>query len=601
MPIVTLNARYKSATVDEFIEQHALDVGPRGIYIKTESPIPLGTLLEFEIQIAGKQPVIAGVGRVVWRRDTAHEGPNRPVGVGVKFVKVSKASQEVIDKIVSTRADAGKRYDSEAEMPSPAGDAAQSAPADPPAQSAPRVPGAQPAVAAPVRRPFRAKQTLMGVGASLPPVVSPPLPPPVAPPRRPNSLSAPPAPHPPPHRPSRSAPTKDPDDDEKEDLTLMGDLPEMPEERKTTLVGVGAPVLPAGGHRLPRPLAPPRRSHVPPPISPTPSRPAAKAPMFPDDLDSDMDPDEQTRMQPVADLDPKPSAMRPRASLPPALGPPRRADGRSRPPRSLSPEPFELPPEPVELAPEPEIPDADVFEPEPDLPDPQPTALQMPVLPQATPGPPLPPEPPRAPTPRYEPRPALPAQALMSTQPTRVRSQRVKLVGIAGAALLASAGLVLIATHPWTGGGPSQPAGAMTTAALPATTAKTQPVTTASAAAAPVASPAVAATAPPPVTATPTATAVQTAAEVATHPPVAAPPPPPPPPEPPAGPEPAAVATTAPAPARPRAVAPTATATATATSPVTATPSPAPVAKATPTSAQPAPRAAKPARIDDGF
>ncbi len=593
MPIVTLNARYKSATVDDFIGQHALDVSARGIYIKTESPIPLGTLLEFEIQIAGKLPVIAGVGRVVWRRDMAHVGPNRPVGVGVKFVKVSKASQEVIDKIVSTRPDAGKRYDSEAEMLS--GDAAQSAPAAAVAPPATRVPGAQPAVASPAKRPFRAKQTLMGVGASLPPVSAPPLPPPVAPPRRPNSLSAPPAPHPPPHRAATMAADSD-DDLEKEDLTLMGDLPEMPEERKTTLVGVGAPILPGAGQRLPRPLAPPRRGHVRPPIPSTPPPPAARA-MFPEDLD-DMDPDEQTRMRPVAELDPKP-AMRARSSLPPAVGPPRRGDPLSRPPPSLS---FDLPPEPVEPARDSEIPDADVFEPE-ELPAaPEPPALQMPVLPQATPGPPLPREPPRAPTPRYEaPRPALATQTIMSTRRARVNDRRVKVVGIAGAGLLASAALVLLATHPWSRGGTSQPAGSITTAALPAATAKAQAAPVASATA--TGTPVLAATASPVVTAPPTATAIQAVAEAETHPPVAAPPPPP---APPARVEPViatAAPAPAPAPARPRAVAQTATATPTASPPATPAPSPAPVAKAPPASAQPAPtsRAAKPPRIDDGF
>lgn len=67
--IVSLNVRYKSATVDEFIENHALDVSRGGIYVKTGSPFPPGTLLKFEIRLASDQAVITGVGRVVWKRD----------------------------------------------------------------------------------------------------------------------------------------------------------------------------------------------------------------------------------------------------------------------------------------------------------------------------------------------------------------------------------------------------------------------------------------------------------------------------------------------------------------------------------------------------
>src|SRR5450432_3953602 len=56
--IVSLNVRYKSATVDEFIDNHAMDVSKGGIFIKTSTPFPQGTLLKFEIRLAGDQSVI---------------------------------------------------------------------------------------------------------------------------------------------------------------------------------------------------------------------------------------------------------------------------------------------------------------------------------------------------------------------------------------------------------------------------------------------------------------------------------------------------------------------------------------------------------------
>src|SRR6202035_4570996 len=49
--IVSLNVRYKSATVDEFIENHSYDVSKGGIFIKPPAPFPPGTLLKFEIRI----------------------------------------------------------------------------------------------------------------------------------------------------------------------------------------------------------------------------------------------------------------------------------------------------------------------------------------------------------------------------------------------------------------------------------------------------------------------------------------------------------------------------------------------------------------------
>ena len=115
--IVSLNVRYKSATVDEFIENHAHDVSRGGIYIKTANPFPPGTLLKFEIRLASDQAVIAGVGRVVWKRDAGTSNGERPAGMGVKFIKIDEPSKTVIDRLVNTKSDAGKAYESEAEMP----------------------------------------------------------------------------------------------------------------------------------------------------------------------------------------------------------------------------------------------------------------------------------------------------------------------------------------------------------------------------------------------------------------------------------------------------------------------------------------------------
>ena len=103
--IVSLSVRYKSATVDEFIENHAHDVSRGGIYIKTATPFPQGTLLKFEIRLSSDQTVITGVGRVVWKREAA--AGDQPAGMGVKFIKVDDSSKVVIDRLVTTKSDAG--------------------------------------------------------------------------------------------------------------------------------------------------------------------------------------------------------------------------------------------------------------------------------------------------------------------------------------------------------------------------------------------------------------------------------------------------------------------------------------------------------------
>jgi uncharacterized protein (TIGR02266 family) len=198
--IVSLNVRYKSATVDEFIENHSHDVSKGGLFIKTASPFPPGTLLKFEIRIAGDKAVIAGVGRVVWKRETSQAGPDAPAGMGVKFIKIDDSSRVVIDKLVLSRGDGKNAYDEgggdagsatapsepPAALPRPAvaarpgGPDALARPSTPAAKDAPRPGGtasAAPSSAASSQpAPFRptpsaakfsvpAKATMMGLGA----------------------------------------------------------------------------------------------------------------------------------------------------------------------------------------------------------------------------------------------------------------------------------------------------------------------------------------------------------------------------------------------------------------------------------------------------
>src|SRR6516162_7251386 len=101
--VLSMTVRYKSATVDEFIEHHSHDVSRGGIFIKTPSPFPPGTLLKFEIRIQDEQSVLAGVGRVVWKREANEANDGAPGGMGVKFIKIDDKSKAIIQKLVEAQ------------------------------------------------------------------------------------------------------------------------------------------------------------------------------------------------------------------------------------------------------------------------------------------------------------------------------------------------------------------------------------------------------------------------------------------------------------------------------------------------------------------
>jgi uncharacterized protein (TIGR02266 family) len=109
--VLSMTVRYKSATVDEFIEHHSHDVSRGGIFIKTPSPFPPGTLLKFEIRIQDEQSVLAGVGRVVWKREPAEAGGETPAGMGVKFIKIDDKSKGLISRLVDAQGGGQSAFD----------------------------------------------------------------------------------------------------------------------------------------------------------------------------------------------------------------------------------------------------------------------------------------------------------------------------------------------------------------------------------------------------------------------------------------------------------------------------------------------------------
>src|SRR5690349_16330849 len=121
---VSLKVRFKSATVDEFIEHYCKDVSRGGIFIKSSQPMAIGTLLKFQFQLKDESSLIRGVGRVVWTRSPEDAVADQPAGMGIKFIKMDNESRAMVDRIVEGHGfdagayDEGRATASESEQPS---------------------------------------------------------------------------------------------------------------------------------------------------------------------------------------------------------------------------------------------------------------------------------------------------------------------------------------------------------------------------------------------------------------------------------------------------------------------------------------------------
>ena len=101
---ITLRIKFKSASLDEFINRYGVDVSPGGIFIRTKQPVDVGTTLQFDFTLADGSALLAGLGTVAWVRESDPARANNVPGMGLRFDKLTLESQHTHQMILSEKA-----------------------------------------------------------------------------------------------------------------------------------------------------------------------------------------------------------------------------------------------------------------------------------------------------------------------------------------------------------------------------------------------------------------------------------------------------------------------------------------------------------------
>jgi uncharacterized protein (TIGR02266 family) len=96
---VRLEVRFRTAS--EFVHQHALNLSRGGVFIQSDDPPPVDTVVEVELHVPDAGPPVTTSGIVVHRQLAAG---GKQAGVGVQFVDASDAFRERIDKYMESLA-----------------------------------------------------------------------------------------------------------------------------------------------------------------------------------------------------------------------------------------------------------------------------------------------------------------------------------------------------------------------------------------------------------------------------------------------------------------------------------------------------------------
>ena len=81
--------------LEGFMNEFSVNISTTGMFVRSREPRPAGTLLGFQLSLSDGQPLIRGHGEVVWVR-RADEGPDRPAGMGIRFVDLDAESRRLI-------------------------------------------------------------------------------------------------------------------------------------------------------------------------------------------------------------------------------------------------------------------------------------------------------------------------------------------------------------------------------------------------------------------------------------------------------------------------------------------------------------------------
>lgn len=96
----TINREFVS--VEEFIFEYVTNISRSGVFIRSEDPLPIGTLVNLRFSvILDELEIIEGVGKVV--RLISPGASGEQPGMGVVFTELTKVSKELIERILVRR------------------------------------------------------------------------------------------------------------------------------------------------------------------------------------------------------------------------------------------------------------------------------------------------------------------------------------------------------------------------------------------------------------------------------------------------------------------------------------------------------------------
>ncbi|MFH1131950.1 MAG: PilZ domain-containing protein [Pseudomonadota bacterium] len=101
--ITPLKVRLKSNSIEQFAEQYGAELTQRDILIRTSNPLPVGTHVNFDLQLLSGDSLFGGKGTVVWSMKADSQSSNVS-GMALRFDHLPQQSNAILMRALALKA-----------------------------------------------------------------------------------------------------------------------------------------------------------------------------------------------------------------------------------------------------------------------------------------------------------------------------------------------------------------------------------------------------------------------------------------------------------------------------------------------------------------
>ncbi len=108
--VIAIRFRLQYPDVDTFVAKYAANISEGGIFIASMEPPAVGTIVRFELSIAGGQPILRGEGEVVWNTPFDPLRPMDACGMSIRFQRLDADGVALIRRVLAYKTDHAEQF-----------------------------------------------------------------------------------------------------------------------------------------------------------------------------------------------------------------------------------------------------------------------------------------------------------------------------------------------------------------------------------------------------------------------------------------------------------------------------------------------------------